>query len=658
MSVDTPRRRPRSFEDDWAFHGTTTPPTTIANPPEMVRPEDLPLRPAPLGGRWSDVPIEDLVGSPYVDHLWGGPDLSPDGREVAFSWDRSGNFEVFVAPLVGERIYQLTDSPQRSAWPRWSPDGAGIAFLRDAGGDERYQIWLMRRDGRRQRALTGEPEVTHREIEWSPDGSRIACASVAAGRASAISVIDVATGERRELTDGSFADEKPRWSPDGRWIAFQSRREDDRTIADIYLVPSGGGAARRLETRNGVAGQSLEVAWSPFGDAIAFSTDVRGRFEIAVARLDERHEVAEVERLTNTPFDSTEPCWRADGRAIRYLHSRDGETSVREVFVASHADHAALDLPGVHKWPRTGPDSATAAVVFSSARRPWDVWVREPRAVRARPITASLPASIDPEVLVEPRHIRYRSSDGREIPAFLYLPHAEAVRGDVTPAIVHIHGGPTSQHFRWWDYHSQWFAHRGYAVLAPNIRGSTGYGREFQEANRGDWGGMDLADVVAGVDWLEREGVAPKGKVGAYGGSYGGFMTLYALAKAPDRFAAGVSVVGVVSWRTLHETTRGDLRLMLERELGDPKKDPELYRDRSPLTHVRSIKAPLLILQGANDPRAPLSEAEAVANALKQEGRTHDYHVYQDEGHGFRQKAHRVDALRRATEWFDKHLRR
>jgi dipeptidyl aminopeptidase/acylaminoacyl peptidase len=223
-------------------------------------------------------------------------------------------------------------------------------------------------------------------------------------------------------------------------------------------------------------------------------------------------------------------------------------------------------------------------------------------------------------------------------------------------AVIHVHGGPTGQHFRGWDPTPQLLANRGLVVLAPNVRGSTGYGREWQELNRRDWGGGDLADVMAGVDWLAKEGIADPKRIGITGGSYGGFMTLYALARHPDRFAAGVSIVGVVSWKSLFDTTRGDLREYLIRELGDATKDPQLYADRSPLTHAKNIRAALLVLQGANDPRVPKSEAVQIVEALKANGAPHEYHEYPNEGHGFSRTPNRNDALRRTVDWLTKYL--
>jgi dipeptidyl aminopeptidase/acylaminoacyl peptidase len=652
-----PRPRPKPFAEDWRATSTERPPTTIANPPTDIVPEAAGLRPRTLGERFRHVPIEDLVGSPYVDYVWGGIDLSADGAEVAFAWNKSGTFEIYSAPIERERIYQLTEAKERSVSPRWSPDAKQLAFLRDRGGNERFDIWLVDRDGETERNLTNEPDVMHREIAWSPDGSRIAYVANAGGKAFAVNVIDVATGRTRSLTDGQYDDAQPRWSPDGKRLLFSSRRERIRTNSDLYVLPADGGTPTKLETRD-VDGESLDGDWSKDGSRIAFTTNTRRRYEVAVATLD-GDRVTRVEPLTKSIFDETAPAWRPDGRGVLYLHNEDAELSVRRAFVVSHADHAVADRPGVHHSIRVGPDGDLVAYVFTGAREPWDVYVTREHMTEPRRLTRSLPASIDAATLVEPVHVRYPGAMGREIPALLYIPHAEAVRGDgPPPVIVHVHGGPTSQHYRWWDRASQWFANNGYVVLAPNIRGSTGYGREFQEGNRQDWGGKDLEDVVKGLDWLAKQRIADPKRVGIYGGSYGGYMTLMALAMYPDRWAAGVSVVGVVSWKSMYDTTRGDLREYLVREFGDPTRDAERYRDRSPLTHVSKIEAPLLVLQGENDPRVPLSEAEQVVAAMRSAGKMHEYYVYKGEGHGFRTRENMIDSVRRAGEWFDRYLLR
>ena len=651
-------KRPKSFAEDWAARGSPRPPTTIANPEADIQPPPPLVAPRSIGDRYRRLSVEELAGVPYVDYVWGGIDLSPDGSEVAFSWNRSGTFEIYSVPLDGERIFQLTDAKERSVWPRWSPDARQLAFLRDRGGDEQFDIWLVDRDGEHERNLTNEPGVMHRDIAWSPDGTKLVYTANSGGKAFGIQVIDLATGEKRAITDGSRDDMQPRWSPDGTLLVFWSRRETTRTNADLYVVASTGGETTRLETREGKDGESTDPQWSPDGTRISFTTDTRGRHEIALASYAER-EVRRVEHMTDSIHDEYGAVWRPDGRALAYLHNEDAAVSLRRVFAVSHADHAVSDIPGMHLSPDIGPNSDTTAFMFSSPSRPWDVFVTGERAIEARALTRSLPAAIDPATLVEPSHVRYPGADGEDVPALLFLPYAEALRGEkIPPAIINIHGGPTAQHHREWNVATQVFVNAGFVVLEPNPRGSTGYGKKWREANRGDWGGKDLEDIARGAAWLGDQKLADPARIGVYGGSYGGYLTLMSLALRPDRFAAGVSVVGVVSWKTMAETTRGDLRDYLIREFGDPAKDAELYRERSPLTHASKIRAPLLILQGENDPRVPRSEAEQVVRALRDTGKPHEYHVYPGEGHGFRVTENRIDALRRALDWFDRYLRR
>jgi len=652
--------RPRSFAEDWGASASAAPPLTRANPAHDIQPGTngaAGFRPVPLGAAFRSLPIEAIAGLPAVDRDWGGIDLAPDGSEVAFAWNRSGVYEIYSAPLTGDRIFQLTDAGARSVWPRWSPDGRAVAFLRDIGGSEHLAIWTVDCDGEQERELCAASGVTHRDLAWSPDGRTIACVANHGG-GFGIHLVDAATGARRGLTDGS-TDARPRFSPDGRWIIFEAYRSERRTDLDLHLVPSAGGTPVRLETRGGRPGDSFEGRFSPDGRQIAFTTNARGRREIAIADLDGAT-VRAVAYLTDNPFEETGPVWRPDGRGLVYLHDQDASVAVHRAFTVSHAATPVSDLPGRHSWPQVGPDSETVIAAFSSARRPTDVWVRDALAVDPRPLTDSLHASggsgVDPRILVEPTHVRYPSADGRQIPALLYVPHAEVARGDPPAAILYLHGGPTHQHYQGWDAAPQAFANRGFVVLAPNVRGSTGYGREFQEANRLDWGGADLADVIAGATWLVDQGIADRAHLGVYGGSYGGYLTLLALGRHPELFAAGASAVGIVSLETLYKTTRSDGREYLEREIGPLAGNEARYRERSPITYADRITAPLLVLQGVNDPRVPRAEAQQLVAALERSGTPHAYHEYADEGHGFSSAERRIDQLRRVTEWFEQHL--
>ena len=650
------RARPRSFAEDWKAKGTVSPPTTMADPPADLRPAPPRFHPVPLGEGFRRLDAALVAGLPTVDFFWGGIDLSRDGREVAFSWNQSGAYEVYSAPIADERIIQLTESGTRSVSPRWSPDGSEIAFLRDDAGTERFSVWIVDRDGTHDRTLISDDGVTYRDIEWAPDGRSIVCVGNVGGGRFSIHRIDVATGARRRLTDGAFEDARPRHSPDGTWVLFESWRVGSRVEADLFVMPAAGGDAVRLDTRDGKSGDSAFARWSPDSRAIAFTSNARGRREVALVDWDGKT-ATRLRYLTENPFDEMNPLWRPDGRGVLYLQDKDAARTVHRVFSVSHAATPVMDLPGTYESPCVGPDSETVAATFSAARRPTDVWVREGDQITLRALTNSIGTQLDPKVLVEPTHVRYPGADGQQIPALLYVPHAEAVQGArLLGAVMYIHGGPTAQHYRQWDPTAQLLANRGLVVLAPNIRGSTGYGREFQEANRRDWGGADLTDVIAGVDWLVNQGIADPKRIGITGRGYGGYMTLLALAKHPDRFVAGVSNVGVVSWKTLFDTTRGDLREYLIRELGDATTDAALYSDRSPITHASKIRAALLVLQGANDPRVPRGEALQLVDALKRSGAPHQYHEYADEGHGFSKTENRIDALQRTVDWLAKYL--
>lgn len=438
--------------------------------------------------------------APQVDVRFGGIDLSPDGGEVAFSWDRTGVNEIFVAPIRGERIYQLTAGGDRSVSPRWSPDGRWIALLRDSGGDERFQIWVMGRDGRRLRQVTAAGSADHRDIAWSPDGSRLAFVSDSTGRHHGLEVVEVASGERRELSDFAQSDAQPRWSPDGRWLLFGRG-------ADLHLIPAAGGEAIRLDTRGGAAAASFDGRWSPDGRSIAFTRQVDGHGEIALAHL-EGTRVSRVEVLTNSIHDSREPAWRPDGRGLVYLQARDGQVAVRRVFVASHADSPVADLPGVHGSAQVGPDSETLAFVHGSARRPADVWVRLQRAVAPQPLSSSLSARVDPATLVEPVSVRYPDGNGQEAAALLYVPHAEALRGGAPPAIVRT--APFGQ-LGGWDPLAQWLAHRGYVVMVV----------------------ADSGHIAAGTAWLGAEGIADADRVGVLEAAAHGVETA---RRETDRF--------------------------------------------------------------------------------------------------------------------------
>jgi dipeptidyl aminopeptidase/acylaminoacyl peptidase len=271
-------------------------------------------------------------------------------------------------------------------------------------------------------------------------------------------------------------------------------------------------------------------------------------------------------------------------------------------------------------------------------------------------ITNSLLAGMEPEHMVEPYLVRYASADGMIIPAFLYIPH-NLERDGSHPAIVSVHGGPSAQTRNGFNRSIQFLVNNGYAVIAPNYRGSTGYGKDFEEKNRFDMGGGDLQDVIGAAQFLESTGYVDSRKIAIMGGSDGGYMTMMGLTKAPEIWAAGVAIVPFVNWFTELEHEDPVLREWDLATMGDPVPNRALYEDRSPINFVDRIRAPLLILAGANDPRCPKEESDQVVEAIRQRGGVVEYHCYEDEGHGFARVENGIDSFERTVAFLDKHLK-
>lgn len=432
MSVEPRRERPRPFADRWDRPGTPRPPTTVANPLGRAgRAEPPVLAATSIGARFRVLSRDELDRVPRVDRS-GGIDLSPDGAEVAFAWDRSGAFEIYSAPIRGDRIIQLTDARSHSVAPRWSPDGRWLALARQEHGA--WSLWLVDRDGEHERRIAGGGP----DAAWSPDGTRLAATD-----GSAVAIVDAKTGETRRLAEGT----RPRWSPDASTILFSRDGE-------IAIVPAAGGEPAPLVTREAAGGACSEAIWAPDGSAIAFAVAAGDRRAVAFASVS-AGAVRRVEPLGRTPFDTGEPVWRPDGRGILYHRRENGSVSVRRAFTVSHADEAVLDLPGSYSAARAGRDSETVVAIHAAAAGGVDVVARPQGAVEIGRITRSLPATIDPAVLVEPVYLP--AATGRDA-VLVYLPHAEA--GLAGAAL-----GQADRAERDWDPTAQLLANRGHVVV-------------------------------------------------------------------------------------------------------------------------------------------------------------------------------------------------
>ncbi|MGA7290841.1 MAG: S9 family peptidase, partial [Terriglobales bacterium] len=364
--------------------------------------------------------------------------------------------------------------------------------------------------------------------------------------------------------------------------------------------------------------------------------------------------------LTNDKWEISADKFSADGKFLTYSANVDGNTDIYLYdIVAGKA--RALPLPkGVNYVAgRPSPfaqDGSRLLYTHIGPTAPGDLWVYNLADGKSHQLTHSLVGGVHSEDMVEPYLVHYPSRDGKwTISAFVYMPY-NLPHNPEHPAIVYVHGGPTAQTMNTFNRFVQYMANQGYIVIAPNYRGSTGYGKDFQQANLFDMGGGDLQDVLAAADFIKQTGYVDPKKLILMGGSYGGYLTMMGVTKAPEVWAAGVPIVPFVNWFTEIQNEDPVLQQSDLATMGDPVKNKALYEDRSPINFVDRIKAPLYLLAGGNDPRCPKSEAQQVVDAIKKRGGVAEYKVYENEGHGFAKVENQIDAYKRVAEFLKAHV--
>ncbi len=573
---------------------------------------------------------------------------SPDGKQVAFL--RLG--DVWVAPLEGGRERRLTVTLFSESGLVWSPDGKKLAFgfSRATPREEAHSFVGEKIAFRRleqEPAEIGVVSISGGEVssvasspqsEESPrwiDSTRLVLERFSPDyRSREILAADVVTGavetlyrERDEKWWSlTFLGAEPRPSPDGKWVAFLL---DESGWDSLYLVSAAGGAAHRI---TGDGEDVSRYSWSPDGSRIAFDTNSShpGQRHLAVADVSDpaRPGVSLLTegRGTNTQF--------ADAGGFVLAHERGGWSPDGQRILFQHTD------PG----------------------RPADLQWVEAMGGAPKELTQSLPPAIDRTRLVEPQLVHYPSIDGREVPAYLFVP-PELDRSRQHPAIVWIHGDGIAQNYDGWHvrrdyavYYSfhQYLAQRGYVVIAPDYRGSVGYGREWRVAPYRDLGGLDYEDVAAAVPYLESLRYVDPGRVGVWGLSYGGFLTLQALTSDPDLFRCGVDVAGVQDFRDWFRDPGGS---WVGGRLGDPVRNPEAYRRAAPIERVDRLARPLLVLHGTADVNVPFLESVKLVDELTKRGKDFDFVVYPGEFHYFHREHVLRDFFRRVARFFDRNLR-
>jgi dipeptidyl aminopeptidase/acylaminoacyl peptidase len=458
-----------------------------------------------------------------------------------------------------------------------------------------------------------------------------------------------------QLTKDHYNVSDPQWSPDGRWIAFVKRptpKADDAQFSDIMILSAEGGTPRKLVENEG---PDTSPRWSPDGQWIAYVSSPRPFYG-------NQNDVYVVPASGGTPRsltaaldrNETNPIWSPDGKTIYF----EATTGVNHYFFSVPVSQGAIKplINGnrVCSAVQLAKDGSFFALTLSDPMHPADLWVCRADGSGLRQLTRANP-QLDDLKLGATETVRWKSpAGGWEIEGLLVKP-ADYQPGKKYPLIVEPHGGPAGVVTN--SFRSMWqvLAGRGYAVLAPNFRGSDGYGKKFIEANVGDWGGGDYQDVMSGVDALIAKGNADPARLGVEGWSYGGFMTSWIVTHT-NRFKAAVDGAGVTDLLSMYGTT--DIQRFNEYYmLGRPWEKFEVYRKNSPMTYIAQAKTPTLILHGIEDRRVPISQGEEFYIGLKKVSVETEFVRYPREPHGFTEPNHQIDRIQRTVAWFDKYLK-
>jgi dipeptidyl aminopeptidase/acylaminoacyl peptidase len=630
--------------------------------------------------------------------------VSPDGRTIAFvvttlSEERDEYLsQIWLVDTAGGEPRRFTAGPRRDTAPRWSPDGARLAFVSERDAKKKGQLYVMPVAGGEPTRLT---DLRHgvSAPEWSPDGTRLAFVSRVGGwvepeseeekrksrpprvittlkyrfngegftydRRPQIFTVAADGGEPRQVTEGDYDHADPAWSPDGRALAFAAARHDERDhddATDIWLVPAEGGAPRRLTDTRGPAGHP---AFSPAGDTVAYlgraSRNAFGRnirlFTVPVA--------GGVPRCRTEGFDRScgplgvPPLWSADGGALTLAAEDQGTLGLFRVEMGGGAPRCLVGGERVVGGYSASRDGSVLAFTASDPGAPSALFVCGADGGGERQLTDFNREWTGEVTLARPERFRFERA-GFAVDAWIMKPHG-LEPGRRYPLLLNVHGGPHAQYGYPFFDEFQVQAGAGYGVLYANPRGSQGYGEAFTTAVVGDWGGGDAADVQAALDEaLRRFDWIDPDRLGLLGGSYGGFMTSWIVGHS-KRFRAACSERAVNVQTSMFGTS--DIGFVFNQvELGGilPWEDTAKYLERSPLTYAKDITTPLLILHSEDDLRCPIEQAEQLFVALKTLRREVVFVRFPDENHELTRSGkprHRLERFRILLEWFAKHLR-
>lgn len=584
-----------------------------------------------------------------------GASFSKDEQRILFSSNESGIFNVYAMPVTGGAPTPMTRSTTDSTYAiGYFYNDDRILFTRDSGGNERNHLYVRELDGS-ERDLT--PGDKHRAMfaGWRPDGSGFYVATNERDpKFFDLYFYDAGDYKRSVVYRNDSGMNVSAISRDGKWLAFD--KPNTTADSDVYLYNVATREMKHITPHQGTASYAA-ATFDPESKRLLFTTNDGGEFARIASYDLASGQVAQVEKAD---WDLLGTSYSRNGQHRVSVVNRDGSIDVRVVDAAGRPV-AMPKLPGGEIRQTTfSPSGRLVAFYLNGDRSPNNLYVHDFRANKTTQLTRSLNKEIDPADLVEAEVVRFRSFDGMVIPSIYYKPKGASATSKV-PAIVYVHGGPGGQTTRGYNAQIQYLVNHGYAVLGINNRGSSGYGKTFFTADDRKHGREPLWDCVEAKTWLASLGYVDPERIAIMGGSYGGYMTLAAMAFRPEAFKVGIDIFGVSNWvRTLESIPPywEAQRKALYDEIGDPVKDKEFLVATSPLFHASNIRKPLMVIQGANDPRVIKPESDEIVESVRKNGVEVEYVVFPDEGHGFSKKKNQIEASARILAFLDKHLKK
>jgi dipeptidyl aminopeptidase/acylaminoacyl peptidase len=616
-----------------------------------------------------------------------GPTFSSDGRTLAFLTNITGVPQLWQMPVEGGWPTQLsfTSESVRGAW--YCPTHHELIFSMDKGGNERTQLYrLAGADGGMNHDLgegwtasdiSQDAKAVHLFGGWNHAGDQIAL-SANREQPDRFDIYIQKLGEKPRLAakgpGGYYV--AAGWSPDDRYLLIH--HNESNFNQDIYALEVATNKIAHLTPHQGEV-QYHSPQWSGDGKTVFCVSTHGGRDLAGLAQIDVTSSRVSFADSPNHEVEAVAGSRR--GRWLAWLVNVDGKSELHLRDMQAGVTHDLGGLPlGVISQLVFAPDETRLAFVFDGPRHNPDVWVADLAENRLAQVTRSSRAGIPFSSFVEPELIRYKTFDGKSIPAWFYAPARPATAGRslvqpgagalaaparegtapgtrLPPVIVYPHGGPEGQTRPNFNAVFQFFLQHGYGILAPNVRGSTGYGTNYMNLDNTTKRMDSVKDLAHAVHWLRDNKKADPKRIAVFGGSYGGFMVLAAVTNYPDLFAAGIDVVGIANFVTFLENTGAYRRAHREAEYGNLRDHRKLLEEISPIHHVDKIQCPMMVIHGANDPRVPIGEAEQIVAALKKRNIPVDYLRYEDEGHGLAKLKNRLDAYPKMVAFLDKYLK-